>query len=1366
MDSSNNENKPADLYENTHTRTTNVDGSEATSTRTTNVDGSEPTSTKKQQIKMYSVHPGMVQSITNFENNRVLYNAFRKYKLSSQKRQRRSISIPSFLQKPIKVYNNAYGTGKRNQNSIHIKGTNKVRKIFFEVPNNIHSKIETPTESYNDSKVLKTQPEIEVLLNYALENTKNPVYQSDKKSESLGVVIHQYTTEKPTLQKRKKSRHTKRHIKDRLFRRISKSLSNGLPIYSKANKESILEKKPTEFFPGNELSHGSGIRINLGNIQQTLQENSEMIRSKDVLKVNKNKFDLSPSKTFMSIDHNPVSKTKIRPKNIFYDTKFELPKSSNPADIKEKDNIPKQNNQWYEMPQSNLKPIFKTHQHDKNKDNNDNNNNLLPVDTAMPLNRRKMPTYKFPFKHSNQMNDKPTKTEEIKPTKILSYHSSDTSSSGLSSKPGKSFVYNPQQHHDSITDRTKFISGLSEFNDIAVENDFPNFNKEKPSESNLNAHTDNMPSVNDIGTDQIEKSRLDPNRPNVINLSNIKIVPGGCIIEGRFYRYEDLPKFIQEFYDNKTKNEHLELSLGDVENVLNDYTENKGSISQSFSTEFPMLELIKGKDASPFSIQLPEDSQGYDILAGPHLHESSRQLAVLQANNFAAGNERFGTPRTMVSRPDIHNRQTKIKGKENNRQLFNPVLKWSEGVSDKAWTGLAPVANYQVASDIRVVNSLSPGHFGAQNKNTNDYRTYKLNGNSFGSYNNEMKEVISLPGMGIKDQKVLTKFFNPIHISSKQTVSLVQRKNSESPPSTKRPNEGSKLYLNDVNTEKSHQNKFLKGASGDIILRGFLDIPLNSMSGKLTLSKALKKTANQKTQSNGVAKKLGLVRKQAKQDANSNGKADKLVFKNPVQDEAYHDAYANNDADKLDLKSPVQDKAIHDLHSNGVANILGHNSLLREKANRNIQSNGVADKLSLMSKVKDKANQDAQLNGVAYKLGSKSPVQDKATLDVRSNGVADKLSLKSEVQDKANQDAQSNGVANKLGFSSSVRGKANKDAQYNGVAKLGLKNVVKLPAKHVPSERVLHSAIQEKTNYKDQSNGKTDKLNSNKGIQENVHRDTTIVDTVSSVSTRPKDKYPHDTRMNSLEEKLKKHTGIHGTSHNDMWLNGLDGKPSSSLNTGIQNKNPNDVKLNGVATKKRLNSRKQDKTTRHDKQLNRVVSVNTKIPEKSVLQDITLKQKDKVLLLLKDNKRNLDHLNNNAFTNLKSILKATSSAQKSVASHVRSVKKELGPRTFFDIIENNIISPFKSVPKVTHLKDNFASNFNLGEILKNGMSAFNYEPVTFPNFIAPPKRNLIITPTASIPLHLSGQHNLDTIMHEIVTSPFGTRQNSIMDIFG
>ncbi|CAC5404039.1 unnamed protein product [Mytilus coruscus] len=249
-DSSNIENKPADLYENKHTKTTNVDGSEPTSTRTTNVDGSEPTSTKKQQIKMYSVHPGMVQSITNFENNRLLYNAFRKYKLASQKRQRRSISIPSFLQmrldKPIKVYNNVYITGKRNQNSIQIKGTNKVRKMFFEVPNNTHSKIETPTESYNDSKVLKTQPEIEVSLNYALENTKNPVYQSN--SKSLGVVIHQYTTEKPTLQKRKKSRHTKRHIKDRLFRRISKSLSNGLPIYSKANKERILEKNLQNFF--------------------------------------------------------------------------------------------------------------------------------------------------------------------------------------------------------------------------------------------------------------------------------------------------------------------------------------------------------------------------------------------------------------------------------------------------------------------------------------------------------------------------------------------------------------------------------------------------------------------------------------------------------------------------------------------------------------------------------------------------------------------------------------------------------------------------------------------------------------------------------------------------------------------------------------------------------------------------------------------------------------------------------------------------------------------------------------------------------------------------------------------------------------
>ncbi|CAG2234954.1 unnamed protein product [Mytilus edulis] len=898
-----------DLYETKHTRTINVDGS-------------EPTSTNKQPSKRLLMFPGMVQSITNFENNRVLYNAFRKFKLAGLKRQRRSTSIPSFLQKrldkPIKVYNNAYESGKRSQNSIQIKGTNKVRKMFFEVPNNTQGSIETPTESYKDSKVLKTQPETKVSLSSLIENMKNSVHQSEKYSGSSGVVIHRYTTEKPRLQKRRKSRHTKRHIKDGLFRRISKSLSNGLPIYSKTKKESTLEKKPTK--PGKSLSNGNGMRINLGNIEQTQQAKS---RSKDAIKVNR---ILSQSRVFMSGDHFPVSKTAIKPMNVFYDTKFELPKTSNSAD-----SIPKQNDQWYEMPQSNIKSILKTDQHDINNDNNDNNHNSFPVDTAIPLNRRKMPTYKSPFIPSNQMIDNPTKTDEVKPTKILSYHSSDSSSNG---------------------------------------------------------------------TGQIDKSPLDNIRANVINLSNIKIVPGGCIIEGRFYRYEELPKFIQDFYDNKTKNEHLKLSLGDVENVLNDYTENTGSISQSFSNDFPMLELIKGNDSSPFSIQLPGDSQGYDILVDPNLHEGSLELAVLHANNFAAGNDRFGSPRTMASRPDINNRQTKMKGKENNRQLLSPVLKWSEGVNDKAGTDLAPIPNYQVASDIRVVNSLSADRFRAKNDDPNDFSVSQLNGNRFGSYNNGMKEVISLPGMRIKDQKVLTKFFNPIHISSKKTVPLVQRKTI-------------------------HQYKKIDGAPSDIILRGFLDIPQNSMAAKLPLSKPLKKTENQNTKTGGVARKLGLVRKQAKPDAQSNDEAEELVFRNPRQNMANHNAQSNSVANKLGFRSLVLENAFKDPPLNAVAGKLSLNSQVQDKVIQNVQSSGKAiknsgaNKLGLKSKVQDKASQDSQSNTIKEKIQDKKQSDDKAD-KLKSNKV--KLQGKTQSDDQANK-LKSNKVK--------LQGKTQSDDQAN-----------------------------------------------------------------------------------------------------------------------------------------------------------------------------------------------------------------------------------------------------------------------------------------------------------------------------------------------
>lgn len=188
--------------------------------------------------------------------------------------------------------------------------------------------------------------------------------------------------------------------------------------------------------------------------------------------------------------------------------------------------------------------------------------------------------------------------------------------------------------------------GLSNINQMIFENNQNSFDKEKKSASKADK-TKAENKVKDLVIDHIEmknqkmkdfvSDHMDNAKsqdiPEDISLSKVKIVPGGCIIEGTFYRYEELPTFLKEHYKAKVLNEHTKLSIGDIENVLSDYTDSKGSISQGFSADIPMVNMIKTIDGKPFSIQLPGDSQGYDILVEPHLHEGSLELAIKHARD-------------------------------------------------------------------------------------------------------------------------------------------------------------------------------------------------------------------------------------------------------------------------------------------------------------------------------------------------------------------------------------------------------------------------------------------------------------------------------------------------------------------------------------------------------------------------------------------------------------------------------------------------------------------------------------------------------------------------------------------------------------
>lgn len=575
---------------------------------------------------------GMKQSITNFSNNRLLFNEFRKFKLDGKIRRRRSILSAlvftnQLMDKPVKVFSNSYDTvlGSSNTTGVKTAPTNLPRKTLQN--NTFNTNVSSSATPLQTRTLAKN--------GYGPSTTIPP----ENKSQQLNKPSTNYTnTARP--QRNLKRNHKKRHINDSLFRRISKSLSNGIPVFSKKRKTSFGHSFRGPSFHKARSIDKNGLRINFKNTKQTLRRKSDILQSSRYR--NKNQYLNGP--VFENVVFQKMNPTDIglhyRQRPMQIDAVINEPSLN---DILPKPIPSSVTNKRLDIISTKIDQspaLTHSDHHSAALEQNQNNKQKLVLS---PGDNTKHVTSSLPGSESgNILTSRNIRLSNASPFVIgnkysttgLSSQGTDKLSEGLPVVPQKYAGYTQQRHHDSIINMPKLLSGLSNVNDLVAENGFQDFHNRK--HVNVNNKVDvnnNSPSVNDIVTDQFEKS-VSSDLPNVITLSHIKIVPGGCIIDGKYYRYEDLPKFIQDFYDSKTKSEQLKLSLGDIEHVLNDYTDNKGSISQGFARDFPMLEVIRGKNISPFSIQLPGDTKGYDILVDPHLHEGSLELAVLHANNL------------------------------------------------------------------------------------------------------------------------------------------------------------------------------------------------------------------------------------------------------------------------------------------------------------------------------------------------------------------------------------------------------------------------------------------------------------------------------------------------------------------------------------------------------------------------------------------------------------------------------------------------------------------------------------------------------------------------------------------------------------
>lgn len=120
--------------------------------------------------------------------------------------------------------------------------------------------------------------------------------------------------------------------------------------------------------------------------------------------------------------------------------------------------------------------------------------------------------------------------------------------------------------------------------------------------------------------------------------------------------------------------------------------------------------------------------------------------------------------------------------------------------------------------------------------------------------------------------------------------------------------------------------------------------------------------------------------------------------------------------------------------------------------------------------------------------------------------------------------------------------------------------------------------------------------------------------------------------------------------------------------------------------------------------------------------------------------------------------------------HSRVLSKETSniKTPYYGIFEASVNSLHESTPKIHQLKDAFTSKVNLGDMIPKDFSGFSLNPNsdTFNGLKVTQKRKSTKELKQSIPLQLSGQYNLETIMNSFLTSPQGKGRYQIVDIFG
>jgi hypothetical protein len=185
------------------------------------------------------------------------------------------------VDKPVKVFSNSFDTvlGSSNTAGGKTAPTNLPRKTPQN--NTFNANVSSSATPLQTRTLAKN--------GYGPSTTIPP----DNKNKQLNKPSTNYTntarkSESKQTQRNIKRNHKKRHINDSLFHRISKSLSNGLPVFSKKRKTSFGNS-----FRGPSLHKArsidkNGLRINFKNTKQTLRQKSDILQSSRYR--NKNKY--------------------------------------------------------------------------------------------------------------------------------------------------------------------------------------------------------------------------------------------------------------------------------------------------------------------------------------------------------------------------------------------------------------------------------------------------------------------------------------------------------------------------------------------------------------------------------------------------------------------------------------------------------------------------------------------------------------------------------------------------------------------------------------------------------------------------------------------------------------------------------------------------------------------------------------------------------------------------------------------------------------------------------------------------------------------------------------------------------------------